>query len=58
MINRDLKKMQEQSFFRGALQTYGEDWIRFNQNEKNSLIKHFLWFKKNLKIVYKFFFQT
>ena len=47
--------MQEQSFFRGALQTYGEDWIRFNQNEKNSLIKHFLQFKKNLKIVYKFF---
>ena len=32
VINRDLKT-QEQSFFRGTLQTYGRGWIRF-ENEK------------------------
>ena len=39
--------MQEQSFFHGARQTYGRDWIRFDQNEKNfTYIKHLLALKK------------
>ena len=29
------EKSQEQSFFHDALQTYGRDWITFDQNEKN-----------------------
>ena len=26
---------QKKSYFHDALQTYGQDWIRFDQNEKN-----------------------
>ena len=35
---RPYRKTREQSFFRGARQTYGRDWIRFDRNEKISLI--------------------
>ena len=28
--------MQEQSFFHDALQMYGWNWIRFDQNEKKT----------------------
>ena len=34
VVNRDIKKTQEQSFFHDRLQKYGRNWIRFDQNEK------------------------
>ena len=36
------QKMSEQIFFHDVLQNYGQDWIRFDQHEKNSLLKHSL----------------
>ena len=40
MIIRELKKHStKQSFFHDALQTYGRDWIRFDQNEKKITYK-------------------
>ena len=32
-------KIQKQSFFHDALQVPARDWLRFDQNEKNSFIK-------------------
>ena len=46
MINRDLKK---RSFFYGALQTYGKDWMTFEQNEKNFLRTNDFKFQFQLK---------
>ena len=36
---KTLEKLKEQGFFHGALQTYREDWIRFDQHEKNFTCK-------------------
>ena len=50
VINRDLTKTKEQSFYHDALQTYRRDWIRFDQHEKNFTCKTLaLAFKKERK---------
>ena len=64
VINKDLKIGRNKAFIHDMLQTYGRNWIRFDQNEKN-LALFFVALEKKIKIVYYFstlylhtFFQT
>ena len=50
-----LQKRQEQSFFHDALQTYGRNWIRFDENEKKSIRKHLLLLWKKTQDFLPFF---
>ena len=56
VINRDLKRGRNKAFIHDMLQTYGRNWIRFDQNEKNLALLFVALRKKNQDFL--LFFQT